>query len=196
MAIFQFQPGVAWEQVCRWNSHRNASAVERLHFANIPASGVQRLHDGQLHRRDEPARHERLFGTRKRHSSRKHVDRKGRRSTFRTIPFWVFRPGRTADPAFCLKTKRQVSLYLSDVEKNWTSSFLLQSDVELSIGPHGCSLLFASYTLSCKYSGEANLQSTKLLVVQIRFRQARSNALSRIVRRSYTWSVEEQRFDT
>ena len=31
-------------------------------------------------------------------------------------------------PIFCLKTTRQVSLYLSDLEVNWTSSFLIKSD--------------------------------------------------------------------
>ena len=29
---------------------------------------------------------------------------------------------------FCSKTTRQVSLYVSDLEMNWTSSFLVQSD--------------------------------------------------------------------
>ena len=32
------------------------------------------------------------------------------------------------DSTFSVKTLRQVSLYLSDLEMNWTSSFLVQSD--------------------------------------------------------------------
>ena len=36
---------------------------------------------------------------------------------------------------FCSKTMRKVSLYLSDLEMNWTSCFLVQSD-KLVIVPH------------------------------------------------------------
>ena len=35
----------------------------------------------------------------------------------------------------CLKTTQQVSPYSSELEKNWTSSFLVHSD-KLVIGPH------------------------------------------------------------
>ena len=49
---------------------------------------------------------------------------------------------------FGLKAMRQVPLYLSDLEMNWTSSFLVQSD-KLA----GRSALASR---SCRYSGEAS----------------------------------------
>ena len=64
---------------------------------------------------------------------------------------------------FGLKTMRQVSLYLSDLEMNWTSSFLVQSD-KLAIVLH---LLLAPVGTVVKPA------TTKLFVVLVRFRGRR-----------------------
>ena len=58
---------------------------------------------------------------------------------------------------FCLEAKRQVSLYLSDLEMNWTSSFLVQSD-KLAIVLH---LLLAPVSTVGEASRARSISSSK-----------------------------------
>ena len=87
----------------------------------------------------------------------------------------------------CLKTTRRVSRYSSELERNLTMSVLWQSD-KLVFGPH---LLLSPASTVVKPAEHEFAHHPN--PIQEGGSQC---SLSRIVSRSYTRSVEEQRLDT